>query len=251
MSSDRPDPDPRPTSTRVQLAASQAGPAGEDDVATRVQPMVDGDLTRVQPSVDQPEPAPPSSGVAWDDPATRAAAQRRLLPTVVAAGVGVLALVATVVLAVLGVIQQPWGLWVLVVLAGLAGGCIAGALAGWAIEAPLRRLLKAHPWERLEGRVGLRNQLVVVADNRRRAYDLDLTRGETAGELGDALAVRACGPRDEKVVELGPKKRWRLSERVAVMMPDERDLDELDDDDDWQPTVPKGEQPDADGLYAG
>lgn len=192
---------------------------------------------------------PVTQDVAWDDEETRATAKRRLLPSLVAGGIGVVALVATVVVALLGILEQPWGLWVLVALAGVAGGCVAGALAGWSIEAPIRRLLKRHPWETLAGHVGHGDQLWVVADQRRRAYDLDLGKNEELGALGSAIELRACGPTDEKVVAFGRDDRWRIIERVAVAQAPA--LDEDDDDDDWTPSGPVGEQPDADGLYAG
>lgn len=185
---------------------------------------------------------------AWSDDQTRRTAQRRLRPTLVAAGLGLVALAAAVVVALLGILERPWGLWVLVALAGVAGGCLAGALAGWSIEAPMRRLLKRHPWEILAGHVGHGDQLWVVADQRRRAYDLDLGAKDDLGALGTSVQVRACGPVDEKVVDLGG--RWRIAERVAVAAAPVVDEDD-DDDDDWTPSDPLGERPDADGLYAG
>lgn len=236
----------------------------DDADATRVNPVVAEPVRAPQPAprptapapapmpapMPAPKPAPKGPSVAWDDPKTQQIAKQRLQSVLIAAAVGALALIATIVLAVVGVLQHAWGLWVLVGCAGLAGGAIAGAIAGWSIEAPMRRLLKAHPWEKIDGLAGMSGQFVVITDNVRRAYDLQLDTGESLPKPGTPLTLRACGPKDEKVIEFGPKKRWRLCERVAVLLPKPKQA-EVDEDDDWQPSAPIGERPGADGLFEG
>ncbi|GAB3623049.1 hypothetical protein GCM10027418_11310 [Mariniluteicoccus endophyticus] len=258
------------TPARVSVSGSQPVQHGQHPTPSPAHPHADADTThriathpapatgRAHEQETQVVPAVSATPVgdtaaartAWDDEKTRRRAADRLRPTIVAASVGAVAALACLVAAVLGVIQHSWGLWLLVGLAALAGGCLAGALAGWSIESPMRTLLKAHPWEKLSGQVGVGGQIVVVADSKRRAYDLDANRNEPVGEVGSELTVRACGGRDEKVVEFGPRKRWRLAERVAVMLPDLSEFDD-EDDEDWTPSGPVGEQPGEDGLYAG
>ncbi|NNG19249.1 hypothetical protein HJ590_06565 [Naumannella sp. ID2617S] len=149
-----------------------------------------------------------SEPVAWQDPATRKLANRRLLLPIVALLLGLLVAAGCVALVLLGGMERVWGLPAVVVGAGLAGGCLTGGVFGLIGWSRLRRTLQAAPWLPGELEVEVGNRARLLADGGVPGL-LELeTRADRLGERGARVPVEVV--RDGVRVVLAAQQRGRL-----------------------------------------
>lgn len=138
---------------------------------------------------------------AWQQPWVRKLANARRVLPIIALIVGVLAAVGCVLLVLRGGLEQVWGLPVLVVGAGLAGGCLAGGVLGLVAYQRLRTVLQAGPWRPAAIELGRGNRASLLADDpgaEPRSLELDV-RATRLGDRGARVPVQWLA-QDERIV---------------------------------------------------
>jgi hypothetical protein len=103
-------------------------------------------VTDDRPTIELPATRPAEQPPAWADKATRRAARRQLWVAVLLFVLAAVAATATVLVARLGFLAQPWGMPVMVAAGGLAGGALSGAVTLLVLWIRLRAFLRGGPW---------------------------------------------------------------------------------------------------------
>ena len=138
---------------------------------------------------------------AWQQPWTRKLAKARRVLPLVALLIGVLAAIGCVVLVLRGGLEQVWGLPVLVVGAGLAGGCLSGGVLGLLAYQRLRGVLQSGPWHPATVELGQGNRARLLPDGpaaEPQPLELDV-RATRLGERGARVPIQALA-QDDRIV---------------------------------------------------
>lgn len=126
---------------------------------------------------------------AWADRDTRRVVRRQAWGTAAFLLMAVAGATATVLVAALGMLAEPWGLAAMVAAGGLAGGALAGGITQLVLCARLRSFLRNGPW--FNDAMTLREGRYATLTHGPDSVDVQLDVATARlGEPGDRLAVR-------------------------------------------------------------
>lgn len=208
-----PEPTRPPSPTRPVPPASQASPATAviGPPARRAGSPASPNTTVLSGAAVR-EPDGPDESVevaAWQHPWVRRLAGARRIVPILALVVGVLAAVACVLLVLRGGLEQAWGLPVLVVAAGLAGGCLAGGVLGLVAYQRLRTVLQSGPWRPAVVELGAGSQAwLLPTDPTAGKQPLELeVRTARLGDRGSRVQVHSLALQERGVLATTDERR--------------------------------------------
>lgn len=143
---------------------------------------------------------------AWSDPATRTSARRSLWLALLLLLIGLAAVGGCVALFLTGTLGEAWGLWVLVVAGGLAGGALAAGITMLVLWVRLRGFLRRGPWSPGVLTLGERRDAQLVHGRSMGSVRLDVRAG-SLGDPGDELTVDVRSDGDHIVLTVPPSRR--------------------------------------------
>lgn len=163
-------------------------------------------MTDDRPTTELPALGRAQLPTAWSDSETRMAANRQLRVAVLLLMLAAAATAGTVVVPALGLLDEPWGLPVMVAVAGLAGGALAGAITLFVLWVRRRSFLRSGPWE--AGQLTLQQGRYATLAHGRRVAEvrLDVTTAGL-GDPGEQVSVQVRSDGDVHLITLPPSRR--------------------------------------------
>lgn len=159
-----------------------------------------------QPTTPLPLPGNADFPPAWSDRETRRSANRTLWIGVLLLLIGLAAAAACVALFVAARIGEPWGLPVVVIVGGLAGGTIAGGIATVAQWARLRRFLAGGPWISAELMLDHGKDAELIRGRTQEPIRLEV-RTAALGDPGAIITVEVRSDGDEMLITAPPRRQ--------------------------------------------
>lgn len=139
-----------------------------------------------QPTTPLPLPEVATPPPAWDDAPTRRSVNRSLRVALLSIVVALAATAGCGALVLLGQLGEPWGLWVLVLMGGVAGGALAGGVTMLTLWARTRSFLRGGPWV---------PALLTLGDD----HDAELAVGRWIGQVRLEPRAGSLGDPDEEI----------------------------------------------------
>ncbi|HHV22272.1 MAG TPA: hypothetical protein GXZ30_12195 [Propionibacterium sp.] len=185
---------PCPNEVRRACAAGRLGRIGHAGWVT--------DL----PTTPLPLPGQAGKPPAWEDATTRRTVNRTLWIALLLLLVGGVAVGASVALVRLDQLDRSWGLGVLVGIAGVAGGALAGGVTMLVLWARTRSLLRRGPWVPGELTLGEGRDAEIVFGRSVAPVRMEI-RTAVFGDPGTRLDVEVRSEGDRLLVTVPPSRR--------------------------------------------
>ncbi|MDO5682237.1 MAG: hypothetical protein Q4G46_05350 [Propionibacteriaceae bacterium] len=160
-----------------------------------------------QPTTPLPLPGQASRPPAWEDSATRRAANRTLWMAVMLFVLALVAVGSCVAIVWLGRLGEAWGLPVLVATAGVAGGALAGGITLLILWGRTRGLLRAGPWVPGELTLAEGREAELVFGRSVGTVRMENSSG-ALGDPGDSLSVEVRSDGDRVIITVPPSRQF-------------------------------------------
>ncbi|WP_432557551.1 hypothetical protein [Granulicoccus sp. GXG6511] len=159
-----------------------------------------------QPTTPLPLPGQAQRPPAWADAATRRSVNRTLWVALLLLLIAIVAIGSCVAIVVRDFLAESWGLGVLVVTAGVAGGALAGAVTMLVIWVRTRGFLRRGPWVPGELTLAEGRDAEIVFGRSVASIRMEIRTG-AFGDPGDKLEVEVRSDGDRILITVPPSRR--------------------------------------------